>query len=119
MCYRILGISDDHTTCEHCGKAGLKCTVALELLDSDGNGDGNIVRFGRDCAARAMRGNNKPSDVKSIEDTARGIEYARKWLHRTDKHTARLIATCGAMRAKCWPVGEYTLQFSNGVIVEA
>jgi hypothetical protein len=43
---RILGISDDVTTCECCGKSNLKCTVVLT------NGEGE-VHYGRDCAARA------------------------------------------------------------------
>jgi len=42
--YRILGINDDVTTCECCGKANLKCTVVMT------NGEGE-VHFGRDCAA--------------------------------------------------------------------
>ncbi len=46
--YRLLGISDDVTVCECCGKADLKCTMALA---SD---DGGLVRFGRDCGARAL-----------------------------------------------------------------
>lgn len=46
--YRLLGISDDVTVCECCGKADLKCTMALA---SD---DGALVRFGRDCGARAL-----------------------------------------------------------------
>lgn len=46
--YRILGINDDVTTCECCGKSNLKCTVVLT------NGEGE-VHFGRDCAAKAIR----------------------------------------------------------------
>lgn len=117
--YRILGISDDHTTCEHCGKSNLKCTVTLESLDADSNGDGITVRFGRDCAARAMRGSNKPSEVKSIEDTARGIEYARKWLGVTPQHTASVVARRVLLTTPCRPVGEFAIEFSNGVVVTA
>ena len=55
---KILGITDDRTECDCCGKVGLKCTVALEHVDSEGNGTGEIVYFGRDCAARKLYGNN-------------------------------------------------------------
>jgi len=51
--YRLLGIDDEQTTCDLCGKADLKCTMVLEALDADGNGSGE-VRFGRDCGARAL-----------------------------------------------------------------
>jgi hypothetical protein len=44
--YKILGTTDERTTCDNCGKTGLKSTVALD--------DGiNVVYFGSHCAARA------------------------------------------------------------------
>lgn len=48
MAYRIIGINDEVTTCECCGRSNLKCTVVL----TDGEQE---VRFGRDCAAKATR----------------------------------------------------------------
>lgn len=48
--YQAQGITDEITTCEHCGKAGLKSTVRLLILDSDGE-DGEIYA-GVTCAAR-------------------------------------------------------------------
>jgi len=51
--YALLGLDDEVTACELCGKADLKCTMALSELDADGNELG-IVRFGRDCGARAL-----------------------------------------------------------------
>jgi len=51
--YALLGLDDEVTTCELCGKADLKCTMALSEMDADGNELG-IVRFGRDCGARAL-----------------------------------------------------------------
>jgi len=45
--WKVLGKSDEVTTCECCGKANLKLTVILT------NGEGE-VRYGRDCAARAL-----------------------------------------------------------------
>lgn len=51
--YNLLAIVDDVTTCDCCGKAELKCTMALEELDADGNALGEVY-FGRDCGARAL-----------------------------------------------------------------
>ena len=95
---KVLGITDERTECECCGKVGLKCTVAIECTDIDGNGTGNVLYFGRDCAARKIHGNNKSGSVKSIELLGRAIEYARKWLRHTEKHTAELVAN--AIRVK-------------------
>ncbi len=48
-----LGISDEVTVCELCGKADLKCTMELSQCDADGN-EIAVVRYGRDCGARAL-----------------------------------------------------------------
>lgn len=56
---RIKGLSDDVTTCECCGKSGLKCTVVLEV------GEGETY-YGRDCAARALH-----RTAKNVEQIAR------------------------------------------------
>lgn len=46
---KFLGINDDVTTCECCGRAGLKKTVVLDI------GDGDTVHFGTACAAKKLR----------------------------------------------------------------
>ena len=51
--FALLGIDDEQTVCDLCGKADLKCTMALSRLDADGNEVG-VVRYGRDCGARAL-----------------------------------------------------------------
>ncbi len=51
--FSLLGIDDEVTTCECCGRSNLKCTVVLAVLDADGNAEGE-VRYGRDCGARAL-----------------------------------------------------------------
>lgn len=64
---KLIGISDDVTTCECCGKANLKCTVVLT------NGEGE-VHYGRDCAARALAGKfGRPKSAARIEQEARNI----------------------------------------------
>lgn len=44
----FLGTTDEVTTCECCGKQGLKCTVAVSLESGD------ALYFGVTCAARAL-----------------------------------------------------------------
>lgn len=115
---RILGITDEKTECECCGKANLKCTVAIEHLDGDGNGTGSIMYYGRDCAARTMYGSNKSGNVAAVESVAKAIEYAKKWLRATEKHTAKVVAN--AIRVRFTAVhecGEFALKFNNGVVV--
>jgi hypothetical protein len=75
----VLGITDERTTCDCCGRQNLKCTVAMDRSDADGNCTGDVVYYGRDCASRAIYGNNKSGNVKNIGELARWIELARKW----------------------------------------
>lgn len=53
MNVRYYGMTDECTTCEHCGKSGLKNTVVLEILDDDGNAEG-ATWYGTTCAAKAL-----------------------------------------------------------------
>lgn len=52
---RVLGITDDHDTCECCGKRGLKRVVVLEFEQL------GVMRYGVRCAAVAVHG--RASDV--------------------------------------------------------
>jgi len=76
--YTMLGVDDEVTTCEHCGKSNLKCTVVLGALDADGNAVGD-VRFGRDCAAAALGRRKGTAKAKAdyIEQEARNAQAAR------------------------------------------
>lgn len=115
---KVLGITDERTECDCCGKVNLKCTVAIESTDADGNGTGSIVYFGRDCASRAIYGNNKSGNVAAVESLGKAIEYARKWLRHTEKHTAKVVAN--AIRVRFTAVhesGEFSLRFNNGIEV--
>lgn len=51
--FTLLGITDDVTDCDCCGKTDLKCTMALAEHDADGNTVGEVY-YGRDCGARAL-----------------------------------------------------------------
>jgi hypothetical protein len=54
---RILGITDEITTCDHCGREGLKRTVALCMAD------GEIVHYGTTCAANSFPKLGKGADI--------------------------------------------------------
>lgn len=71
--YTVLGISDEQTSCDCCGRQDLKATVVLE------GPDGEVVRFGRDCAARVTATSPKAvaSAVRTAERTA-AEERARR-----------------------------------------
>ena len=68
--YTILGIADDVTVCDCCGKTMLRDTVALENSIT-----GAVVHFGSHCAARAMRMPEKKASL--IVERARAAERAR------------------------------------------
>jgi hypothetical protein len=68
---KILGTTDEITTCECCGKRGLKMTVALEC-------NGEVVHFGRDCAAAALTGRKSSKVGRSVELLARAADFARR-----------------------------------------
>lgn len=57
---KILGLTDEITTCSCCGRTNLKCTVAIET-------QGETVYYGRTCATRNT---GKPSKVinKEVKD---------------------------------------------------
>ena len=72
--YKILGISDEISTCDRCGKTNLKATVAIEV-------DGAEVEFwGRDCAAHAVCGNKKASSVDFVEKCATRAAKVSAWI---------------------------------------
>lgn len=114
--FKILGITDERTECECCGKTNLKCTVALEFTDAEGNATGDVTYYGRDCAAKAILGNNKAGSIKTIESTAKGIAYCQKWLHKTPAHTAAVVARGCMVFCPCFVVGE-EIHFHNGATV--
>ena len=84
--FALLGIDDEIVACDCCGKKNLKCTVALSQLDADGNEVAG-VRFGRDCAARALGRRRTTAD--KMELGARTVSAAalaagfRGWNQRT------------------------------------
>ncbi len=66
--FKILGITDEITNCDCCGKKNLKCTVALE------DEAGGVVYYGRDCAGKAVYGRKSASNTKVITEKAQMIQ---------------------------------------------
>lgn len=69
--YKILGITNDVTTCDCCGKTNLKKTVVL-------GGDEGTVFYGTQCAALTLKGSKKQAG--QVEWIANEIRLANKWL---------------------------------------
>lgn len=55
---KYVGISDDDT-CEKCGKTNLKRVIVLNI-------EGDTVRYGTDCAARALMGDNSAKNRSNV-----------------------------------------------------
>jgi len=63
MSIKLVGITDEVTTCDHCGKTNLKKTFAC--ID-DVKLDGEVYYYGSDCYARLM--GIKPKDSRITLD---------------------------------------------------
>ena len=70
--FTIVAVSQDHDTCERCGKTNLKRVVVLE------SPDGEFVRYGTTCAAYALLGSKLKSNALSPE--VKAVASAKKWL---------------------------------------
>jgi len=105
--FNLLGIDDEVTACDCCGKKNLKCTVALSQLDADGN-EVAVVRYGRDCAARALRVRATAADIEGRARAASAKAIASSfgsWPVRTvgegyNKMTGWVSATYAAFSAQ-------------------
>ena len=116
---KVLGITDERCECDCCGRTNLKCTVAIDLCDADGNASGEVVYYGRDCAAKAIHGNNRRESVAKIESLAGAIAYCSKWLRSTEKHTAKIVLAAAWVRFGFVgrADGPFSIVFPNGVRV--
>lgn len=65
---RVIGMSDEQTECDRCGRPELRGTVII--ADADGNETG---RYGTSCATRMLN-----NGVKVTQDYARSVEMARR-----------------------------------------
>lgn len=87
--FRYLGITDECTTCEQCGKPQLRNTVVIQPLDADGNADGDPTYYGSTCAARALgvRGGGR-----EVLRQARGARYKA---HNAAQDARNMLAQYG------------------------
>lgn len=72
MIYKWVGVSDEVTTCEACGKPDLKKTIALE------NKDGNISYFGCCCAAQVMGWSHAETKKRQDQEVRRLAREAKE-----------------------------------------
>src|SRR5690606_5631667 len=72
--FKVLGITDEITACDCCGKKNLKCTVAVETED------GEVVYYGRDCAGAAVTGRKTAANTAAITKYAQMVQKCRNVL---------------------------------------
>lgn len=85
--YRVLGTTDDFTTCELCGRSDLKGTIVLAVIDADGTDSGEIVYYGSDCGARAAGWTHREIRERAREADCRAaeaVEAERRAAHAAD-----------------------------------
>jgi hypothetical protein len=80
---KILGISNEVTTCECCGKKNLKKTIIL-------SNEFGEKYYGINCAAIAKFGDKKAATAKSVTVIGQAMEMAKKWLN--DGHKPVMVA---------------------------
>jgi ribosome-binding protein aMBF1 (putative translation factor) len=78
---KILGLTDEITTCSCCGRTGLKCTVAIET-------EGEVVYYGRTCATR-----HTGKSAKAInKEVKNALEERKKAARREFESTPEYVA---------------------------
>lgn len=75
---RIIGTTDEITTCSLCGREGLSHTVVIDFVDADGNAEGELDYFGSDCATKIFTGKK----ARQIETEARKADEAKRRAER-------------------------------------
>lgn len=71
----VLGVTDDRSACECCGKTGLKRVVALDFSD------GPVVYYGVDCAAKAIMKSNSKSHRDIVLREAMAMQQIMSHIH--------------------------------------
>lgn len=110
--YKVLGINDEQTTCDCCGRKGLKRTVVLEIWENDEN-TLEIMRVGVDCAAILSQRNGVGKSAAKILAEVNTLENQKmlelkwkadqlKW--KIDHRIQPDIATANDYYLKQYPV---------------
>lgn len=74
---KILGTTDEITTCSLCGRDDLKLTVVIDFVDADGNPEGELDYFGSDCASKIFTGQKDTKVARQIMTEALKADKAR------------------------------------------
>jgi hypothetical protein len=70
--FRVLGVNDDRSHCECCGRQGLKRVVWIEDREA-----GTVKHFGTTCALSPVKGFGVDRDIKrAIADERRLVQNA-------------------------------------------
>ena len=99
---KVLGITDERTTCDCCGKSNLKRTVALELEN------GTISYYGTTCATNAFRGISK-----AIKSAQAKYDWYTKVQNSIEKWTAKGYDNATICKG-AWLHFGISLEYSNG-----
>lgn len=75
--YQLLGLTQDHTACDRCGRVDLKKTAMLQWLDADGNPDGPVEYYGTTCAETVLRAKGIDVSAKEVLERATAAQHAR------------------------------------------
>lgn len=81
--FRYLGITDECVECQCCGKADLRSTVVLAVLDADRNTE-DITYYGSTCAARAL----------GVRGGGRSVLQSARWAHDKTLTEGRNARAC-------------------------
>lgn len=113
--HKILGLDDSVTTCDCCGKSGLKFTVAVELA-------GEVLHYGSTCATRHTK-MTKPQITAAIaNERAERVEAARAEYRKAPERLAYEVRLATAYRSKVAPgrtFMEYVRETSDAATVVA
>lgn len=88
---RLLGITDEVTTCDCCGKTNLKRTLAISL-----DGESDAVHFGSTCGAQALAGRGYKLKGPQLERRAEKLAYE---VRMRDRYVAALEQVEAKMKA--------------------
>lgn len=83
MTARYLGTTDDVTTCDCCGRTGLKNTVVIEMHD-----DAEPLYYGVTCAARALK-----TTAKEVRYEAKRADTLKREKEAAERQEERNKAT--------------------------
>lgn len=73
--FKVLGSGDDVTVCDCCGRKNLKITIALENEET-----GEQVRYGRDCAGKAIFGSKSKKNADNVTSEAKAVSVWKRVL---------------------------------------